>query len=43
MGYVSTNAKHDGTYRRVRVAATDPIRHAALQAHARAGYLASRE
>jgi VWFA-related protein len=41
IGYISTNPRHDGTFRQVRVTAIDPIRHAALQAKARPGYLAS--
>ena len=40
VGYISTNAAHDGTFRRVRVEADSPGR-GRLAVHARAGYLAA--
>jgi hypothetical protein len=40
VSYESSNARRDGTYRRVRVAASKPGEHHPLRVRTRAGYVA---
>jgi len=41
LGYVSTNSRHDGQFRQLRVAVVDPVTHKPLRVHVRSGYLAA--
>jgi len=41
LGYVSTNSRHDGQFRQLRVAVVDPLTHKPLSVRVRSGYLAA--